>query len=394
MSAPKSQNRAGRWVQQDSGYRAFLPSPLPPDPALALSADDLRLLSEADRSLGRLDGVATTLPNPELFVAMYVRQEAVLSSQIEGTQSTLEDLLSFESLDSDTAEPRDVAEVVRYVRAMNTGLARLPSLPLSLRLIRELHAELMFEGRGSEKNPGEFRRSQNWIGPGNCTLRDASFVPPPPHEVMACMGALESYLHARDDLPPLVQTALIHAQFETIHPFLDGNGRVGRLLITLFLCERGILSQPLLYLSAYLKRHRAEYYDRLTAVRESGAWEPWVRFFLRGVVEVSQEATVTARRILQLRDHARRLDLSAGGVRLVDVLFERPILTVRQAEGLLNTSFATANKAVEELEKAGLLREVTGQRRNRRYHFEPYLRLFDQAPEVGDLTPAHRTTSS
>lgn len=267
-------HRAGRWLQQSTGYRAFVPAPLPPEPPLQLDGPLQALLSQADRDLGRLDALATLLPNPDLFVAMYVRHEAVLSSQIEGTQSTLEDVLAFESDATLDTTPKDVEEVVNYVRAMNYGLARLAELPLSLRLLREIHAELMRGVRGGDKSPGEFRTSQNWIGGANSTLRTASFIPPPTHELMPALGQLERFLHeSRNQLPLLVRCALAHAQFETIHPFLDGNGRVGRLLITLMLCAEGALQRPLLYLSLYLKTHRAEYYDRLTAIRSQGHWE-------------------------------------------------------------------------------------------------------------------------
>jgi Fic family protein len=301
-------SRAGRCVQQRAGYRAFLPAPLPPKPAIQLAAPLSRLLSEADRALGRLDGVATVLPNTDLFVAMYLRQEAVLSSQIEGTQSTLDDVLAFEAEGDDAPVPGDVTEVVNYVAAMRHGLRRLPELPLSLRLLREIHEVLMRGVRGAEKRPGEFRTTQNWIGAGGCTLQNADFVTPPPHEMDAALGNLELFLHDAS-LPLLMHVAVAHAQFETIHPFLDGNGRVGRLLIGLLLCERGALRHPLLYLSVYLKAHRAQYYDRLTAIRNDGDWEGWVAFFLRGVAEVSDSATVTARAIVELRETLRAKSL-------------------------------------------------------------------------------------
>ena len=377
MPHPSSNRlRAGVWLPQEHGYRAFLPTPLPPDPPLQLDAALLGLLSRADRALGRLDGVATTLPDPRLFVAMYVRQEAVLSSQIEGTQSTLEDLLNFE-VDAAPGGPHDdVVEVVRYVQAMDHGLRRLADLPLCIRLLRELHGVLMAEGRGSERCPGELRRSQNWIGPAGCTLTEATFVPPPPHELLRCLGDLEAFLHERDLHPPLIQAALIHAQFETIHPFLDGNGRIGRLLITLFLCEREVLHAPLLYLSVFFKRHRAAYYDRLTAVRAQGDWEGWVRFFLLGVAEVSEEATSTARQILELRARALTAVRGDAARKILDTLFTSPVVDVGRAAQRLGVSFPTAQRAVLELEQAGLLVEVTGMRRNRRFQFAPYLRLF------------------
>lgn len=258
---------------------------------------------------------------------------------------------------------------------MRQGLARLPSLPLSLRLIREVYEALMTGTRGGEKSPGEFRRSQNWIGPAGCTLRDASFVPPPPSALMACLGELETFLHDRS-LPPLVHAALVHAQFETIHPFLDGNGRVGRLLITLLLCERDVLTHPLLYLSVFLKRHRAEYYDRLTAVRAEGDWEGWVTFFLRGVAETSRQATDTARKILVLREDLRARPLSRHASREVDELFRNPLVTIRMVEAALGITFATASRVVDELVAAKVLQETTGHKRNRLFRFEPYLSLF------------------
>lgn len=374
--------RAGRYVQQSTDYRAFLPAPLPPDPPVAMDEALTRLLSDADRALGRLDGVASVLPDPELFVAMYVRQEAVLSSQIEGTQSTLEDVLEFEASESGPDTPDDVSEVVNYVRALKHGLARLAQVPLSLRLLREIHGELLRDTRGAERNPGEFRTSQNWIGPAGCTLTGAEFVPPPPHEVIRCLSAIEEFLHERTSLPHLVHCGLAHAQFETIHPFLDGNGRVGRLLITLLLCERRILQRPLLYLSHYLKAHRAQYYDRLMAVRNDGDWEGWLDFFLRGVYEVSLAATETARKILTLReDHRAHIASQASGPsngqKLLDALFRQPLLTIRRAEKILGTSYVTAAKTVAELERLGILREVTGRSRNRRYRYDRYLALFD-----------------
>lgn len=264
MVAPDMRTRAGRPIRQPEGYQAYIPAPLPPDPPLGFDSQLATVLAGAGTALGRLDGVAATLPNPELFVAMYVRREAVLSSQIEGTQSTLDDVLAFE-IDSDRSKlPGDIEEVVNYVNAMNYGLSRLQSLPLSLRLLREIHGKLLAGGRGSEKSPGEFRHSQNWIG-GGPRLADATFIPPPPHEMKTALGNLERFLHDSGGLDPLIVCALAHAQFETIHPFLDGNGRVGRLLITFLLCHAEVLRRPVLYLSHYLKQHRGTYYDRLMA---------------------------------------------------------------------------------------------------------------------------------
>jgi Fic family protein len=380
--------RSGRYVRQAAGYRAFVPAALPPDPPVRLDGELRVLLSRADRALGRLDGSVVTLPNPDLLVFMYVRKEAVLSSQIEGTQSSLQDLLAAEADLFDSVDvPRDVGEVVNYVRAMNHGLARLEELPVSVRLIREIHEELMRGVRGGRLTPGELRRSQNWIGPGGSGLAEAVFVPPPPERVPEALGALETFLHAEDDIPLLVKIGLAHAQFETIHPFLDGNGRVGRLLITFLLTERGVLHRPVLYLSHYLKRHRQEYYDRLQAVRDDGDWEGWLAFFLRGVEEVAGEATETARRVLLLREtnRAQITDglgrAAANGHRVLESLFDRPIISVSEAQQMTGTGFAAANPLVARMTELGILREVTGNARNRRFRYEPYVRLFTDEPE-------------
>ncbi len=380
---PETSTRAGHYVAQPSGYRAFLPAPLPPRPAVRLSSLQ-RLLSDADRTLGRLDGSIQTLPNPDLFVYMYVRKEAVLSSQIEGTQSSLQDLLAVEAHLGPENQPSDVAEVVGYVRAMNHGLNRLAKLPVSVRLIREIHRELLRGLRGSHLEPGELRRSQNWIGPSGCTLAEATFVPPPPSEVPDALGALEKFLHEDKRLPLLVQIGLAHAQFETIHPFLDGNGRIGRLLITFLLCERGALRKPVLYLSHYFKRHRAEYYDRLQAVRDRGEFEAWLAFFLRGVEEVSVQAAATAARILELREqHRRAITTSMGraagnGHRVLDHLYEQPIVSVTAVRELLGTTFPGANQIVRRLVDLGILAEITGQARHRRFRYDGYIKLFEE----------------
>lgn len=380
---PPQVPRAGRYVSQPEGYRAFLPAALPPVPPVHIAGALQHALSEADRALGRLDGSVQTLPNADLFVYMYVRKEAVLSSQIEGTQSSLQDLLAAEAQVAGDGRPRDVEEVVNYVRAMNHGLARLADLPVSVRLIREIHAELVKGVRGSRHTPGELRRSQNWIGPAGCTLVQATFVPPPPAEVPAALGALESFLHQPDDLPLLVKIGLAHAQFETVHPFLDGNGRVGRLLITFLLCERGVLGKPVLYLSHYFKQHRQEYYDRLQAVRDQGDFEGWLTFFLRGVANVSVEAAETARRILELRERHRlaiteRMGRAAGnGHRVLEHLYEQPIVSVAAVRALIRTTFAGANQIVQRLVDLGVLTEITGGARHRRFRYDPYVRLFD-----------------
>lgn len=385
---PAGSHRAGRYQRQPTGYRAFIPAPLPPVPPVKVTGELQRLLSEADRALGRLDGSVLTLPNPDLFVFMYVRKEAVLSSQIEGTQSSLQDLLAAEADLLSDRGPDDVGEVINYVRAMNHGLARLKKLPVSVRLIREIHAELMKGARGERLAPGDLRRSQNWIGHGRATLNEATFVPPPPDEVPRALGDLENFLHAHDGLPALVKIGLAHVQFETIHPFLDGNGRVGRLLITFLLTEGGILHKPVLYLSHYFKRHRQEYYEQLQAVRDRGDWESWLSFFLRGVAEVSAEAADTARRVLALREEhrsavTRELGRGAGnGHKVLESLYDRPIVSVADVREMTGTTYPAANTLVARLEKLGILAEITGNARHRRFRYESYVRIFSEGTAV------------
>lgn len=380
----RMRHRAGRLIPQPEGYQAFKPAPLPPDPPLGLDEDLVALLSQADLALGRLDGLVKIVPDPDLFVGMYVRREAVLSSQIEGTQSTLEDLLETEIEPSKT-ETTDVRDIVNYVRAMNFGLSRLDTLPISLRLIREIHRELLHDGRGAAATPGEFRRTQNWIAPEGATLSQATFVPPAVPDMHEALDDFEKFLHSDHRLPPLLEVGLAHAQFETIHPFLDGNGRVGRLMITLLLVERGVLRQPLLYLSHYFKLHRTEYYDRLMAIRRNGDWEGWMRFFLRGVIETATEATSTAERIFELREEHRTLiieeNLGQNGLKLLSHLFRHPLVTVSGAAQVIDATFVTANRLVGRLEDLGMLREVTGRRRSRIFRYEPYVALFDDPPE-------------
>lgn len=381
----ETSTRAGRYVKQPNSYRAFIPATLPPDPPVQITEELQVLLSQADRALGRLDGSIQTLPHPDLFVYMYVRKEAVLSSQIEGTQSSLQDVLAAEAKILSPDRPQDVEEVVNYVSAMNHGLARLAELPVSVRLIREIHAKLLEGGRGSHLTPGDLRTSQNWIGPHGCTLNEATFVPPPPHEVARCLGEWEKFLHGDLHLPLLIKIGMAHAQFETIHPFLDGNGRVGRLLITFLLCEKQVLLKPVLYLSHYFKRHRQTYYDRLQAVRDAGAWEQWFVFFLQGVIEVSEQATETARRILTLREEHRRaitehLGRAAGnGYRILEHLYEHPIVSVKEVRDLIGTTYPAANDLVARMDACGILHEFTGQARNRRFIYRSYTQLFRES---------------
>jgi len=366
--------------------RAFVPPPLPPVPPLDLNAERHDLLEKANRSLGRLDGVATLFPDPALFLYMYVRKEALLSSQIEGTQSSLSDLLLFESEGLPGVPIDDVEEVSCYVSAMNHGLERLRGgFPLSLRLIKEIHKTMLSGGRGSKKAPGEFRTSQNWIGgtrPGN-----AGFVPPPPHRVIECMGLLEKFLH--DDpvkTPLLVKAALAHVQFETIHPFLDGNGRVGRLLITLLLCAEGALAQPMLYLSLYFKQHRDEYYDLLQRVHTKGAWEDWLDFFLLGVIDTTDQAVRTAQRILELfssdRAHIEKLGrAAASALRLHHAFQERAVLSIPGAAKRVGLSQPTITSALAHLTKLGIVRETTGRKRRKLYVYDAYLKILGEGAE-------------
>ena len=382
--------RSGTYVRQLGGYRAFIPAPLPPDPPVEITGELQVLLSQADRALGRLDGSIQTLPHPDLFVLMYVRKEAVLSSQIEGTQSSLQDLLAAEARIFAPNRASDVGEVLNYVTAMNHGLRRLSEIPVSIRLIREIHAKLLQDTRGSHLIPGELRSSQNWIGPAGCTLHEALFVPPPPHQVADDMSQLERFIHADTDLPLLVKIGLAHAQFETIHPFLDGNGRVGRLLITFLLCEQGVLQKPVLYLSWFFKQHRQQYYDELQSVRDAGTWERWLAFFLRGVAEVSKQATDTARRILSLREEHRRVitdsfgRAAANGHRVLEHIYEHPIVSVRDVRLLTGTTYTAANNLVARMAGFGILHEFTGRTRHRRFRYQNYIDLFhDPEPEAG-----------
>ena len=388
MTAADSTNlRLGRFVETPVAgetVRAFVPPPLPPTPPIDI-LPLLEHLSLAERALGRLDGVTMLLPRQELFLYMYVRKEAVLSSQIEGTQSTLSDLLRFET-EAQAGQPiDDIREVSNYVDAMMYGLERLNDLPLSLRLIREMHARLLQSGRGGTKSPGEFRRSQNWIGgtrPGN-----ALFVPPPVNELASCLGALEQFMHEHHSrLPALIKAGLLHVQFETIHPFLDGNGRIGRLLVTLFLCVHGVLRKPLLYLSLYLKTHRADYYRLLQEVREHGAWEAWLEFFLDGVAVTANQAFEAATRIVGLFKEDRELitDRSerAGSVlRVHEFLQQNPFATANLLVSRTGLSAPTINAALADLERLGIVEEVTGRRRGRVFAYRRYLAILNEGTD-------------
>jgi Fic family protein len=356
-----------RLVLTPQGYLAFIPHPLPPP--LALSWELVRDLSEADRALSELAGIARTLPNPHLLINPFMRREAVLSSRIEGTQASLSDLFYFEAAGTPGRPNADVQEVLNYIVALEYGLERLKELPVSLRLLREMHRHLMKGVRGEHLTPGEFRRRQNWIGRPRCDLEEADFVPPPPADIIPALDALEKYLHEPSPLPPLVRLALIHYQFEAIHPFLDGNGRIGRLLITLLLCAEGLRPQPLLYLSAYFERHRQEYYRLLLAVSQSGAWVEWITFFLQGVAEQSRDAVRRSDSLLHLmQEYRARLQsarASALLLQLVDRLFMVPAITVTGAAQHLHVTPRAAQLNIDKLLAAGIVREVTGRARNR-----------------------------
>ena len=366
--------------------RAYVPYPLPPNPPLAFTHPDFDLMERANRALGRLDGLATLLPDTQLFLYYYVRKEAVLSSQIEGTQSSLSDLLLFESDEAPGVPIDDVKEVSNYVAAMEHGLERLRGgFPLSLRLIREIHGILLRHGRGAAKTPGEFRRSQNWVGgtrPGNAT-----FVPPPPDRLMECLGAFEKFLHNDPEpTPTLVKAALAHVQFETIHPFLDGNGRLGRLVITLLMCVEGALSQPLLYLSLYFKAHRAEYYEWLQRVRYDGDWEGWLRFFLTGVLETADQAAASAKQLLGLFDADRKAigklgRAAASPLRIHEMLQLHPLTYARRASKELGLTVPTVNAALQTLVKLGIVHEVTGRQRGRVFAYSGYLAVLQEGTE-------------
>jgi cell filamentation protein, protein adenylyltransferase len=367
--------------------RAFVPAPLPPAPPLVLDGPLQQALESAVLAVGRLDGVSTLLPDKALFLYAYVRKEAVLSSQIEGTQSSLSDLLLFELDEAPGVPLDDVVEVSNYVAALEHGLARLrEGFPLSNRLVREIHGVLLSRGRGSAKNPGEFRRSQNWIGgtrPGN-----AAFVPPPHTVVPDCMAALERFLHAEGDgLPVLVRAAVAHVQFETIHPFLDGNGRVGRLLITFLLCHAGLLREPLLYLSLYLKQNRTAYYELLDRVRRTGDWETWLGFFLEGVRQTAEGAVSTAQRLVETF-RADRAKIEPAGrragsaLRVHEALKRRPILSMPEVCRSTGLSFPAASSAMDLLAEFGTVRELTGKRRNRLFVYQRYLAILNEGTEA------------
>jgi Fic family protein len=364
-----NESAPGKVVKNADGQWAFVPNPLPP--SLHLTNETLALLSRADQKLGELAGVGKMLPNPHMLIGPFLRHEAVLSSRIEGTLATEEELLLFEVSPSTEAKTPDVREVANYVRALEYGFKRMKELPVSLRLIRELHEKLLEGVRGADRRPGSFRTIQNYIAKPGQSIQDARFVPPPTTELGAALDQFEKFLNAKSGLPLLVDLALTHYQFETIHPFVDGNGRIGRLLLSLLLCERGPLVKPLLYLSAYFERNREQYADLLLGVSRSGAWQEWIQFFLRGVASQSEDAILRSQKLLELwqqyRARMQTARASALGLDLIDSLFSTPVLTIPMAAGRLKVTYASAQLNVEKLIKRGILREATGNRRNRVY---------------------------
>ena len=382
--------RAGSFVTQLKGYKAFQPTPLPPAPPLAQDEELTTLLVQATHAIGRLSGLSTIIPDPDLFVYLYVRKEALLSSQIEGTQCSLEDILNPDAEPiSDDTSPKDIEEVSNYVKGMNDGLARLSDLPVSTRLIKEIHATLMKGVRGASKTPGEFRRSQNWIGRPGATLNTAEFVPPPPDDVDRLMSELEKFVHATDRIPPLIKVALIHAQFETIHPFLDGNGRLGRLLITFLLVHWKVLEKPLLYISYYFKAHRTEYYAKLMDIRTQGDWEAWIKFFLRAVQESAEMGAESATEIhkLMTTDRARIQsgDVTPATFLMYDHFCREPILTNPLLVARLKSTKPTVQRALDHLLRLGIIAEVSGKKRRRRYAYQAYLSILtrDTTTRIG-----------
>ncbi|MHC5059699.1 MAG: Fic family protein [Planctomycetota bacterium] len=378
------EHRAGQYQSQPGGYRAFIPKPLPPDPPIVMDEELAYLLSLADRAVGRLDASTDNVPDPDFFVYGYVLREAAPSSQIEGTVATIDDVFNAQAqAPAKPKTPDDVDEIVNYVDAMNYGLDRQKkdNFPLSLRLIREIHAKLLKGVRGEHREPGRFRRDQNWIGPKGCTLETATFVPPPANQIMDLLTNMEKFIHDQDRVLPLIKTALIHAQFETIHPFRDGNGRIGRLLITLFLCQQTILRRPLLYLSHYFKANRPLYYESLQAIRDTGNWEIWIKFFLRGVHSVAKSATETARDIISLQENDRRLiesklgQASGKALELLHKLYRRPFVSPKNVTDMINVTPATANNLIRKFVELGILHQRGQRKRNRIFSYQKYYDL-------------------
>lgn len=379
------ERKAGEFVKQSGGYNAFIPDPQPP--RITYDAGLQLLLSKADAALARLDGVTEVLPNPDIFVAMYVKKEALLSAQIEGTQVSLQGVLEFEANLKPKENIADIREVLNYIRALHFGIGKLQTSDLSLALIHEAHRMLISGTRGSDKKPGKYKDRQNFLGTPGCTILEAAYVPPPPEKTEDLMRDLEQFIITPDTIPVLIKTALIHAQFETIHPYLDGNGRMGRLLITYYLYRTKALSRPLLYLSFYFKKYKPEYAERLNEIRFHGDWEKWLKFFLRGVIEVSENAIQSAREIIALKDKSVRLlmEHNVGGVnaiRLLDLLFDNPTVSIREVADTLGISGLAANKLVKRMVEMGILAEITGKERYRKYAFVDFIRIIEKGTQI------------
>lgn len=374
------ENRSGQYktnLHGESAYESFLPNPLPPKPELKIDESILTLLIKANRSIAKLDEISERIPNISLFISMYIRKEALLSSQIEGTQATLDDILD-PGIEKNTNQ--NISEVIHYIMAINYAEKRLETFPLCNRLLLEIHEILMKDGRGKEKNPGEFRRSQNWIGPGGSTIKTAKFIPPSPPDMQEAMSALEKYINDENDTDILIKIALIHYQFETIHPFLDGNGRIGRLMINLLLKINGLLKYPILYISYFLKRNRVEYYDRLTEVREKGNYEQWVKFFLQAIDESALDAISSIAQMVAL--HAKNVEKIASqeiSLKTINKVFEyienKPIIEIKKTSSELGIAYNTVSKSVDTLVDLGILKKITDGRRNRRFAYDEYLQI-------------------
>ena len=374
--------RSGKYITQSTGYKAYIPSNLPPKPSILIVDDIKNLLIDANMAIGKIDAIGEFVPNIEHIIAMYIRKEALLSSQIEGTQASLDDIFEYESK-IPLKNINDVEEVINYIKALNHGIERLKEFPMSIRLIKEIHKILLQQTRGDNKTPGEFRKTQNWIGPPGSTLMSANFVPPPPHDALDAMSNLEKYLHRNLDLPILIDCALIHYQFETIHPFLDGNGRLGRLLITFFLHWKKTLKKPLLYLSYFFKLHRQEYYDRLNLVRDKGDYEQWIIFFLKGVIWSSESALLTIKKILNLADNHRKLLISKRiatplAIAFLEYLFEKPHVSIKNVSKYLDISFQSAKTLITQFSKLKILKEITGKKRDMRFSYWEYIAILSE----------------
>lgn len=371
--------RAGHYQTQSTGYRAFIPQNLPPQPALVIGDSLKKLLVLTEQKLAELNGIGFSLPNPNLFIMMAIRKEALLSSQIEGTQATMTDILTYETW-SEVDNLDDVEEVVNYIKALHHGITSLDKLSLCIRIIKECHEILLNSVRGHEKTPGEFRKSQNWIGQ---SLKNAIFIPPPHVQVPEMIGQLEKFIKIEDTLPLLIKCALIHYQFETIHPFLDGNGRIGRLLVDLFIHWKGLLHKPLIYISLFFKQNRQEYFDRLMMIRTSGNFEQWVEFFLKGMLWSTDHAIEKIKQILLLQERLKQKILkekkaSLRSIQLLDILFASPLITINDMADKLDISFQAASEQAKFFLGLGILEELTGQKRSRRFAFAPYLKIVEE----------------